>query len=89
MTTRISGDRTEYVTKVLRNVLQKTGGDLRVSQRGVPHIVTHKNTITISICFFARSGTFRVFWPWGVSLDQEHKDFRHSEEIVDWIMEFN
>lgn len=40
------------------------GAYQRVSQRNVPHLVLRRALRSFSICYFANSDTWKVFWPW-------------------------
>ena len=55
-------------------------GTVRVSQRGVPHVV-HEG---YSVVWFGRTKVYRVFWPWP-GVDQRHRDFGAPEAVREFL----
>ncbi len=61
-------------------------GKIRISSRGVPHVVDNiDGHFRISIAYFARTKTWRVFWPWPSREEQERKDFKSVEECSNFL----
>jgi hypothetical protein len=60
--------------------------ELRISQRGVPHVVYQTGGRVVSICWFGRDQKFRVFDPYP-SDNPRKKDFYGNEftTLVKWL----
>jgi len=56
--------------KEIRGCHEVIGGELRISRRGVPHIVVSDH----SVCWMGRNRVYRVFYPYGAD-PQSRKDF--------------
>lgn len=61
-----------------------TKGTVRISKQGVPHITVRRNNITYSICYFYRSNTWRVFFPYPAK-EQEKISFNNFDDTVQYI----
>lgn len=49
----------------VKEMADRIHGTFRIATTGTPHILyTGKTGITSSICYFAHSDTWKVFWPW-------------------------
>ena len=48
----------------LQEVLDKTGGTIRHSVRGVPHLVVSVGSACVSVCWFKRLQAWKTFYPW-------------------------
>ncbi len=60
----------------------------RESRRGVPHIVVITGYETFSVCYFGKTQTYRVFWPypsWGRRTNKS--DFKDLEGVKKYIQE--
>jgi len=53
----------------------------RISARGVPHLIVVTDRLTYSICFFERSKTWRLFYPYPSST-QTKINFKSEDLIV-------
>lgn len=62
------------------------GSQTRFSAKGVPHLVVWNFTITYSLCFFGRSRTWRLFFPYpSAGGIQTRKDFPTIDSIVEFF----
>lgn len=64
----------------LAHVVSFTQGELRISAAQVPHVVFKRGAITYSVCYFANTQKYRLFWPYP-SNDQKHWDFNTLDEL--------
>lgn len=58
----------------------------RTSARGVPHVVVSTGYETFSVCYFGKTRTYRVFWPypsWGRRTNKA--DFEDLEGVKKYI----
>lgn len=57
----------------------------RWSFRDVPHLLLElSNKITYSICYFGKSKTWRIFYPY-LGSNQQKKDFSSEEEVLKFL----
>ncbi len=57
----------------------------RWSFKGVPHLlVTLKNQVTYSLCYFGKSKSWKVFYPYQ-DKDQQKVNFRTREEMLEYL----
>lgn len=60
----------------------------RRSKRNVPHVVVCFNNTTLSVCFFASTQTYKVFWPWPSNGQEQKKATAASPgKVVQFIVE--
>lgn len=60
--------------------------ELRILQRGVPHLVVHWEPFKLSVCYFGRRHIFKVFWPYPSGYGrQRYEKFRTVAEVVNYI----
>ena len=57
----------------------------RWSRNDVPHVVLQFRSKMYSVCYFGRSKTYRVFWPYGTYGEQNHRNFCTVQEVVDFV----
>ena len=70
------GDRVRKMTETL-------GGIFRVSQRDVPHVVVELgNEQRASVCYFGRTQTWRVFFPYMQFQEQTKTNHASVGEVV-------
>jgi hypothetical protein len=63
-----------------------TDQSFRWSLSGVPHLLVElKNKVTYSVCYFRRSGTWRVFYPYPGDR-QEKRNFGSWEDAYDFLV---
>jgi hypothetical protein len=60
-------------------------GRLRISQRGVPHILVEYGGTTYSLAYFSRTDTYRAFFPWPSRGPQERTDFASRAAVLDFF----
>lgn len=69
------------------NAARVLGGTVRISQRGVPHVLVGG----YSVCWFHTPKFFRVFWPYGEAAwaigKQENRRFDTLKEVKKFIEE--
>ena len=75
------------VVSLMRTLAIELGGKLRISKnRGVPIVLKTIGGVTYSVCYFANSQKFRVFYPFPAkSEDQERIDFRSREAVLSYF----
>ena len=79
-------DKATRKLESLQNCLR--GGELRVSRRGVPHLVVKGERGTCSACWFGRGGFFRIFYPFPEGPEgREHWDAPHPSAAMRKIEE--
>ncbi len=71
---------TNPIEKRLTSLTKKIGGEVRISKRGVPHIVIAKGDTTYSIAYMGRKRFWRVFYPYP-SNNQKKKNFSNIEQL--------
>ena len=64
--------------RVLQQIQKYIGGDLKISKRGVPHLVLG----TFSICYFGKRKYIRVFSDYCSAENGKYKDFKTYPELV-------
>ena len=69
-----------------RNVVQALKsagleGTLRTSMRGVPHLVIRQGSKAVSVCWFGRTRSYKIFWPYPSS-SQRRVNARTPAEVV-------
>ncbi len=75
--------KTEKVVVMLNGLAEKIGGFVRLSKKGVPHIVVERGGRTYSVCYFASTNTFRVFWPYpSYGAVQSKKTVANEEAVI-------
>ena len=74
------------VIKRLRVIADATGGRIRKSARGIPHVVVDDDSCSVSIAYFLGANEYKVFWPWPSS-DQQRAVRRSVEEVVAHVQE--
>lgn len=75
------------VSKLEHLVLRLPGAYLRWSARKVPHIVVSSTPYDLSVCYFASTNQWRVFWPypsWGRT--QNKQTFYSVEAAVEFVV---
>ena len=63
----------------LQEVLDKTGGTIRHSVRGVPHLVVSLGIACVSVCWFKRLQAWKTFYPW--------PGFEEAQIVQTWVQE--
>lgn len=76
------GNRRRINSKLDRMRRALPGSWLRVSDRGVPHLAVRRALRTFSVCYFASSDTWRVFWPWPTYGRRQFKRTFHADGAV-------
>ena len=56
----------------------------RVSDRGVPHVVIGIGDTKYSICYFVKSETFRIFFPYPAT-EQTKRNFKTLEDLSTFL----
>jgi len=76
MTKKKKISKAETVLKKIQNYI---GGELRISQNGVPHLVLDNN---FSICYFVKSKSLRTFIAYMRPENRKYMDFKEHTELV-------
>ena len=58
----------------------RLGGQPRISHHGVPHFLKELGGVTYSVCYFAKRGIWRVFWPYPAR-KQSRVDFLDEHDL--------
>lgn len=66
----------------VQKMAEDLGGTFRISQRGVPRAIVSVGETTYSICWFAKTSTWRVFYPYGLE-NQTKIDTPKGWAIID------
>ena len=70
----------------LLSIQKRIGGDLKISNGGVPHLVLEKDGIPASVCYFGRSDVYRVFTTYmQFSSPQTKIDFNTPEQVIEYF----
>lgn len=73
----------QYIDHRLKKMGEALNGSrLRVSQRGVPHLVVPRGLRSFSVTYFASTDTWKVFWPWPTYGRQQRSRSFHSDGAV-------
>ena len=73
--------------RILKQIQIRIGGNVRISRRGVPHLVVSCHAKLYSICYFARSRMLKVFADPYLSTNRQIKTFKRWEKLVYWFEE--
>ena len=58
----------------------------RWSRKGVPHLLIELDSkIVYSLCYFKKSKSWRVFYPYGEVTSQQRQDFHSIGEILEFL----
>lgn len=74
--------KTEIIVAKLTELTKKIGGTVRISKKGVPHIVVEGNNCKYSVAYFSSTNTFRVFWPYPSYGELQNKKTLAAEDDV-------
>jgi hypothetical protein len=68
--------------RVLGSLQRRVGGEVKISQRGVPHLVVQN----LSACYFGKNKLVRVFTNYGQFIEPQEKfDFKEWTEAASFI----
>lgn len=74
----------QRIEERMRRAAKMLGGTFVTSARGTPHILVEIDQgVEASVCFFASSQTWRVFYPFGVDRPHQHVTTHRSLEEVE------
>jgi len=60
--------------------------DCRIARSGVPHIIIKdKRNMIYSITFFAKTGSWRIFYPYP-ALNQNRVTFNNALEVLEYFL---
>lgn len=63
---------------------------VRVSLRGVPHIVVDRKPFCYSVAYFGKTRVYRVFYPYAVFNSKQTKwDFKDEDEVIRFFTELS
>lgn len=74
-------NRLETRAGVLCKLQELTGGTIRLSRCGVPHLLIEKDGVMRSVCYFGKLARFRMFWPYP-ALRQERLDLPDLRSVA-------
>lgn len=69
-----------YIIEVLKNV-EGVNLQEKISKKGVPLLVVKVKDITHSVCYFGKSNSYRIFFPFP-SEQQERLDLKNQQEVI-------
>lgn len=66
---------------LLNKIKERTGGELKISMSGVPHLVIG----TYSVCYFGKKKSFRIFSGYRTPQNRAMIDFRDWTHVANWF----
>ncbi len=77
-----------WAQRQLKRAAEELGGELRRSQRRVPHLVIPFGGEEASIAWFCGTKTYRLFFPWpSFGRRQEMHDFKRTQDLCAFVKE--
>ena len=71
----------------VREAAKSLGGEFKIASRGVPYFVLRQHKgVDYSVCYFAKTKTWKVFWPY-LQFDgtQQRETFYSLLEVSDFL----
>lgn len=71
----------------LTQIQKIVGGDLRISNQGVPHLLYPNNIKPLySICYFKKSKLYKVFYPYPSIFGKQNRiNFLHYTQVINYL----
>ncbi len=75
-----------------QELLDKLTGEIkdiffRWSFNGIPHLLIENNSgVVHSLCYFKRTKTWRLFYPYGPGKPQNKETFEDADQAIDFIL---
>lgn len=71
------------IRAIVAAMAERIHGELRIANKGTPHIIYKGRTgITSSICYFANTNTWKVFWPWPSTGYRQRSQVFTEDELI-------